>query len=108
MQRNMKQNGSKTYRNLRFACCFAGIGMLVSPLGMAQELAGSNEPKPYKTPTSSYGDDRLEQELAGLADGSGVPLSTLQALHAVPLLMPCSCILQEIPEFLCCSTLPIY
>jgi hypothetical protein len=37
--------------------------------------------------TSSYGDDRLEQELAGLADGSGVPLSTLQALHAVPLLM---------------------
>jgi hypothetical protein len=41
--------------------------------------------------TSSYGDDRLEQELAGLADGSGVPLSTLQALHAVPLLMPYSC-----------------
>ncbi|MFN5103542.1 MAG: hypothetical protein ACK5GJ_12180 [Planctomycetota bacterium] len=38
--------------------------------------------------TSSYGDDRLEQELAGLADGSGCPLSTLQALHAVPLLMP--------------------
>jgi len=41
--------------------------------------------------TSSYGDDRLEQELAGLADGSGVPLKTLQALHAVPLLMPYSC-----------------
>jgi len=41
--------------------------------------------------TSSYGDDRLEQELGGLADGSGVPLSTLQALHAVPLLMPYSC-----------------
>jgi len=41
--------------------------------------------------TSSYGDDRLEQELAGLADGSGVPLTTLQALHAVPLLMPYSC-----------------
>jgi isopenicillin-N N-acyltransferase-like protein len=41
--------------------------------------------------TSSYGDDRLEQELAGLSDGSGVPLSTLQALHAVPLLMPYSC-----------------
>ena len=41
--------------------------------------------------TSSYADDRLEQELAGLADGSGVSLSTLQALHAVPLLMPYSC-----------------
>lgn len=41
--------------------------------------------------SSAYADDRVEQELAGLADGSGVPLSTLQALHAVPLLMPYSC-----------------
>ena len=48
MQRKMKQNGSKTYRNPRFACCLAGIGLLVSPLGMAQELAGSNEPKPTR------------------------------------------------------------
>jgi hypothetical protein len=29
--------------------------------------------------------------MAGLADGSGVPLSTLEATHAVPLLMPYSC-----------------
>jgi len=39
----------------------------------------------------AYGDDRVEQELAGLADGSGIPLSTLQAIHAIPLLMPYSC-----------------
>lgn len=41
--------------------------------------------------TSAYGDDRVEQELAGLADGAGVPLAMLQAVHAVPLLMPYSC-----------------
>jgi isopenicillin-N N-acyltransferase like protein len=39
----------------------------------------------------AYGDDRIEQELAGLADGSELPLSLLQAMHAVPLLMPYSC-----------------
>ena len=143
MQRKMKRNWFKTYRNLCFAWCFAGIGMLVSPEGIAQESPGSNGPKPYKTPekiagsgfrtevgqgdskfplavvrgtpyemghhlgrlfskeiqafvpaaldgigqelklapgvlnevwsrTSSYGDDRLEQELAGLADPQGL------------------------------------
>lgn len=41
--------------------------------------------------TAAYADDRVEQELLGLADGAGLPLSTLQALHAVPLLMPYSC-----------------
>ena len=41
--------------------------------------------------SAAYADDRVEQELAGLSDGSGVPLSTLQAVHAVPLLMPYSC-----------------
>jgi len=41
--------------------------------------------------SAAYGDDRVEQELAGLADGSGVPLRTLQAVHAIPLLMPYSC-----------------
>jgi hypothetical protein len=39
----------------------------------------------------AYGDDRVEQELAGLADGSEIPLRTLQAIHAIPLLMPYSC-----------------
>lgn len=41
--------------------------------------------------TAAFTDDRVEQELAGLADGSGVRLSLLQAMHAVPLLMPYSC-----------------
>ena len=41
--------------------------------------------------TSAYTDDRVEQELVGLADGAKLPLSLLQALHAVPLLMPYSC-----------------
>ncbi|MEO7405189.1 MAG: C45 family autoproteolytic acyltransferase/hydrolase [Burkholderiales bacterium] len=41
--------------------------------------------------SAAFADDRVEQEMAGLADGSGVPLRTLQAMHAVPLLMPYSC-----------------
>ncbi len=41
--------------------------------------------------TSAYTDDRIEQEMLGLADGSDLPLETLQVLHAVPLLMPYSC-----------------
>ena len=41
--------------------------------------------------TAAYADDRLEQELAGVADAAGLPLKTLQAMHAVPLLMPYSC-----------------
>ncbi len=41
--------------------------------------------------TSAYADQRVSQELAGLADGSGIPLSTLQAFHSVAILMPYSC-----------------
>jgi isopenicillin-N N-acyltransferase-like protein len=41
--------------------------------------------------SSAYADQRVSQELAGLADGSGLPLAQLQALHAVSLLMPYSC-----------------
>lgn len=41
--------------------------------------------------TIAYSDPRVAQELAGVADGAGVELSLLQALHAVPLLMPYSC-----------------
>lgn len=41
--------------------------------------------------TAAFADDRVEQELAGLADGSGLPLSLFQAAHAAPLLMPYSC-----------------
>ncbi|WP_231616019.1 C45 family peptidase [Novipirellula artificiosorum] len=35
--------------------------------------------------TAAYTDDRVEQEMAGLADGSQVPLAQLQAMHAIPL-----------------------
>jgi hypothetical protein len=41
--------------------------------------------------TAAFTDDRVEQEIAGLADGAGMRLRSLQALHAVPLLMPYSC-----------------
>ena len=41
--------------------------------------------------TAAFTDDRVEQEMAGLADGSGIRLAQLQAMHAVPLLMPYSC-----------------
>jgi hypothetical protein len=41
--------------------------------------------------TAAYSDDRFEQELLGLADGSGISLSLLQEVHAIPLLMPYSC-----------------
>lgn len=40
---------------------------------------------------AAYTDDRFEQELVGLADGSGLPVRTLQHVHCLPLLMPYSC-----------------
>jgi isopenicillin-N N-acyltransferase like protein len=41
--------------------------------------------------TAAYADNRVEQELAGVADGAELPLSMLQAVHAMPLVMPYSC-----------------
>lgn len=41
--------------------------------------------------TAAFTDDRIEQELGGLAAGSGVALRTLQHAHCLPLLMPYSC-----------------
>lgn len=41
--------------------------------------------------TAAYTDDRVERELLGLASGSGVPLETVQAAHALPLVLPYSC-----------------
>lgn len=41
--------------------------------------------------TSAFTDDRFEQELIGLSDGSGLPIRSLQHLHCLPLLMPYSC-----------------
>ena len=60
--------------------------------GISAELGASKEQLcEVWARSAAYADDRVEQELAGLADGSGVSLTTLQAVHAVPLLMPYSC-----------------
>ncbi len=60
--------------------------------GIARELNVSQEQLgEVWARSAAYADDRVEQELAGLADGSGLPLPMLQAVHAVPLLMPYSC-----------------
>jgi len=60
--------------------------------GVSHELGVSMEDlQDVWARTAAYADDRVEQEMLGMADGSGVPLSTLQAVHAVPLLMPYSC-----------------
>jgi hypothetical protein len=40
---------------------------------------------------AAYADDRFEEELLGLAEGSGVSLDVFQQLHCLPLLMPYSC-----------------
>jgi len=41
--------------------------------------------------TAAYTDDRVEQELLGLAEGSGAPLAQLHQVQCLPLLMPYSC-----------------
>ncbi len=41
--------------------------------------------------TAGYTDARVLQQLAGLAEGSGVPVRLLQHVHCLPLLMPYSC-----------------
>ncbi|MEN9553832.1 MAG: hypothetical protein RLZZ232_118 [Planctomycetota bacterium] len=64
----------------------AALQGVCSELKVTQELL-----QEVWTRSAAYADDRVEQELAGLADGCGLPLSTLQAMHAVPLLMPYSC-----------------
>jgi len=60
--------------------------------GLAAEAGASPETLAATwTATAAYTDDRVEQELLGLAEGSGVPLDVLQKLHCLPLLMPYSC-----------------
>lgn len=60
--------------------------------GISAEIGRSQEElREVWSRTAAYTDDRVEQELIGLADGSGMPLALLQAMHAVPLLMPYSC-----------------
>ncbi|MEX2167904.1 MAG: C45 family peptidase [Pirellulales bacterium] len=64
----------------------AALSGISRELGVSQEVLCE-----VWSRSAAYADDRVEQELAGLADGSGLPLSVLQAVHAVPLLMPYSC-----------------
>lgn len=60
--------------------------------GVLRELDGTEEQlAEVWSRSAAFADDRVEQELAGLADGSGLPLRTLQAVHAMPLVMPYSC-----------------
>lgn len=60
--------------------------------GLAAEAGASPETLAATwTATAAYTDDRVEQELLGLAEGSGVPIDVLQKLHCLPLLMPYSC-----------------
>jgi len=64
----------------------------VAMAGICQELHMSiDDLREVWARTSAYTDDRLEQELVGLADGADMPLHLLQAMHAVPLMMPYSC-----------------
>jgi isopenicillin-N N-acyltransferase-like protein len=41
--------------------------------------------------TAAYTDPRVQQQLVGLAEGSGLPVRLLQHAHCLPLLMPYSC-----------------
>ena len=41
--------------------------------------------------TAGYSDARVQQQLVGLAEGSGLPVRLLQHVHCLPLLMPYSC-----------------
>ncbi len=60
--------------------------------GLTAELKVSEEDlREVWARTAAFTDDRVEQELVGLADGAGMRLSLLQAMHAMPLLMPYSC-----------------
>ena len=60
--------------------------------GFKKELGMSDEAidQVWAT-TAAYTDDRVEQELVGLAAGAGLPLRLFQHLHCLPLVMPYSC-----------------
>jgi hypothetical protein len=60
--------------------------------GFQQELGISPETLDHVwASTAAFTDDRFELELVGLAEGSGLPIRSLQHLHCLPLLMPYSC-----------------
>ncbi|MBL9161931.1 MAG: hypothetical protein JNL18_04220 [Planctomycetaceae bacterium] len=63
--------------------------------GFKQELQVDDETldRTWAT-TAAYTDPRVQQQLVGAAEGSGLPMRLLQHVHCLPLLMPysCSCI----------------
>jgi hypothetical protein len=60
--------------------------------GFKQELQTTDEALDLAwATTAAYTDPRLQQQLVGLAEGSGVPVRLLQHVHCLPLLMPYSC-----------------
>jgi isopenicillin-N N-acyltransferase like protein len=63
--------------------------------GFKQELQVDDETldRTWAT-TAGYTDPRVQQQLVGAAEGSGLPMRLLQHVHCLPLLMPysCSCI----------------
>lgn len=64
----------------------------VALAGFKHELQVSDETldQTWAT-TAGYTDARIVQQLAGLAEGSGVPVRQLEHVHCLPLLMPYSC-----------------
>ena len=70
------------------------INAFVPPVvaGFKKELGvGDAELDEVWAATAGYTDDRVEQEILGVAQGAGLPVRMLQHAHCLPLLMPYSC-----------------
>jgi isopenicillin-N N-acyltransferase like protein len=70
------------------------INAFVPPVvaGFKKELGvGDAELDEVWSATAGYTDDRVEQEILGVAQGAGLPVRLLQHAHCLPLLMPYSC-----------------
>jgi hypothetical protein len=60
--------------------------------GFKQELQVDDETLDLTwATTAGYTDPRVQQQLVGVAEGSGLPVRLLQHVHCLPLLMPYSC-----------------
>jgi len=60
--------------------------------GFKQELKVTDETLDLAwATTAGYTDARVQQQLVGLAEGSGQPVRLIQHIHCLPLLMPYSC-----------------
>ena len=60
--------------------------------GFKKELRATDETLDLAwATTAGYTDARVQQQLVGLAEGSGQPVRLIQHVHCLPLLMPYSC-----------------